>query len=94
MASELNHPLKNQGGSTIVDFDKFGNPTKGETFAFNSMNVLVPSFTEDALRLHQFETGNELSDDHCLRVTFNKGGGVDYQVVSPGKNGSVRLRFA
>jgi hypothetical protein len=74
--------LRNQSGSTVVDFDKFGNPVNGKTFRID-LSVLVPSFVEDALRLHQFENGDAESGEHLLRVTFSKGGVVEYQVIAP-----------
>jgi len=53
------------------------------------MNVLVPSFAEDALRLHQFENGDAELGEHQLRVTFNQSRGIGYHVISPEADAAI-----
>ena len=43
----------------------------------------------DALRLHQFEDGDAELGEHQLRVTFNKSGSVEYQVISPEADAAI-----
>ncbi|MGL6194572.1 MAG: hypothetical protein ACRC2T_07080 [Thermoguttaceae bacterium] len=86
---------ENQGkpGPVTVNFDKFGRRIGGATDTNMFSTALVSVFSEDALRLHQYEKGDAETGEHELSVTLDNGS-VAYNVTSPQADTEVKKEIA
>ena len=82
MIRDDNAGNKNPNGPITIDFNGLGNRVDGGSIFAGMNDSLVQSFTEDALRLHQFEIGDTESGEHQLQVTADKGN-IAFRVISP-----------